>query len=49
MATHFSVLGWEILWTERLASCSPWDVAKELDTTKTTVGQLLKQQHDNKE
>ena len=48
MATHSSVLGWEIPWTERLEGCSPWDVAKELDTTKT-VGQLLKQQHDNKE
>ena len=24
MAIHFSILAWEILWTEKYAGCSPW-------------------------
>ena len=34
MATHSSILVWEIPWTEgSLAGCSPWG-CKELDTTE---------------
>jgi len=32
MATHSSVLAWEIPWTEELAGYSPWG-QKESDTT----------------
>ena len=32
MATHSSILAWEIPWTEGLASYSPWS-RKELDMT----------------
>ena len=30
--THYTVLAWEIPWTEALVGCSPW-VAKEESTT----------------
>ena len=33
VATHCSILAWEIPWTEELAGSSPWD-QKELDTTQ---------------
>ena len=29
MATHFSILVWEIPWTEELAGYSPWDHKEE--------------------
>ena len=35
MATHSSVLAWEIPWTESLAGYGPWD-HKELDMTEVT-------------
>ena len=35
MATHSSILAWEILWTEEPASYSPWG-SKELDMTECT-------------
>ena len=25
MATHCSILAWEVPWTEELVGCSPWD------------------------
>ena len=31
MATHSSILAWEIPWTEELVGCSPWG-RKESDT-----------------
>ena len=33
MATHSSILAWEIPWTESLAGYSPWG-CKESDTTE---------------
>ena len=33
MVTHFSILAWEIPWTEKLGSYSPWGL-KEPDTTE---------------
>ena len=33
IATHSSILAWEIPWTEELVSCSPWGI-KELDMTE---------------
>ena len=33
MATHSSMLAWEIAWTEEPGSCSPW-VHKELNLTE---------------
>ena len=33
MAIHFSILVWEIPWTEELVGYSPWDL-KESDTTE---------------
>ena len=35
MATHSSILAWEILWTESLVGYRPW-VCKELDMTEHT-------------
>ena len=35
MATHFSILAWEIPWTEELGGYSPWG-HKESDTTEET-------------
>ena len=32
MATHSSILAWEMSWTESLLGYSPWG-SKELDTT----------------
>ena len=32
VATHTSILAWEIPWTEELVGCSPWG-HKESDTT----------------
>ena len=40
VATHSSILVWEILWTEELGSCSPWG-HKELDTTERLHFPLL--------
>ena len=37
MATHSSILAWEIPWTESLACCSPWGhkrVGQDLVTRK---------------
>ena len=36
MATHSSILAWEIPWTGEPAGCSPRG-RKELDTTKVTA------------
>ena len=36
LATHSSILAWEIPWTEEPNEYSPW-VLKELDTTSTTI------------
>ena len=33
MATHSSILAWEIPWTEKPVNYSPWD-HKELDMTE---------------
>ena len=33
MATHCSILAWEILWTKSLVGYSPWG-CKELDITE---------------
>ena len=33
MATHSSILAWEIPWTEEPGGYSPWD-GQELDTTQ---------------
>ena len=33
MATHCSILAWEILWTENLVGYSPWG-GEELDMTE---------------
>ena len=35
MATHSSILAWEILWSESLVGYSPWG-HKELDTSEAT-------------
>ena len=45
MATHFSILAWEIPWTESLGGYSPWGCT-ESDTTEAvrlTCQQTLKQ------
>ena len=41
MATHSSVLAWEIPWTEEPGGCSPWS-CKELDTTEQLMLSLAK-------
>ena len=33
MATHSSILAWEILWTEEPGGTTVYGIAKELDTT----------------
>ena len=33
MATHSSILAWEILWTEEPGGTIVYGIAKELDTT----------------
>ena len=36
MATNFSILAWEIPWTEEAGSLQSMGLQKELDTTKMT-------------
>ena len=40
MATHSSILAWEILWTEESGGLSPWG-RKESDTTEQLKMKML--------